>query len=216
MNSRNSVPGTLIRIMAILLCLLSVSAGDSLGQTQSTSDGAIGPSRKKVILFGFDGMMPEEIDRYRKDVPEIEQFVGKGYFSPAIESPYTDTATNWNTIQTGTWVGTHGITGFEVHLPGMPLGETIGGEYLSGWPQELVKVDDLWHAAERQGKHVILINYPDAFPKLLDHGVVVGGKGLGANDWTLRSADYISSFRKEHGSPASGSGTLWMDHDRAD
>jgi predicted AlkP superfamily phosphohydrolase/phosphomutase len=200
MDSRKSRLRRLFHVLPVVLCVLSTYVGYSFGQTQTTGDGAVGVSRKKVILFGFDGLMPEEIDRYRKDVPEIDQFVSKGFFSPAIESPYTDTATNWNTIQTGTWVGTHGITGFEVHLPGMPLGETIGGEYIAGWPQELVKVDDLWHAAERQGKHVILINYPDAFPKLLDHGVVVGGKGLAAKDWTLRSGDYLSSFRKERGS----------------
>jgi predicted AlkP superfamily phosphohydrolase/phosphomutase len=184
--------------LAMLVLLPGMSTIDALGQTPVRAMGsdAETPAKRKVILFGMDGMMPEQIDRYKNDIPELAQFVDKGFFSPAIESPYTDTGTNWNTIETGAWVGTHGMTGFEVHLPGMRLGESMGGENTGGWPEELMLVDDLFHAAERQGKRVVEINYPDAFPKLLKDGVVIGGKGLGAHDWQVRGADYISSFRQ--------------------
>jgi hypothetical protein len=59
-----------------------------------------------------------------------------------------------------------------------------------------VHLDNLWHAAECQGKRVILINYPDAFPKLPEKGVEIGGRGVTGNDWTVRGADFISSFRR--------------------
>ena len=56
---------------------------------------------KKVILIGMDGLMPEQIDRYKDDIPELKKFLENGFFSPAYSSPYTCTATNWPTIATG-------------------------------------------------------------------------------------------------------------------
>ena len=189
---------TLVISLAMLIFLSAGSLIDALAQTPVPAPGSVTqtPAKRKVILFGFDGMMPEQIERYKNDIPELARFVDKGFFAPAIESPYTDTGTNWNTIETGAWVGTHGMTGFEVHLPGMRLGESLGGESTGGWPEELMPADDLFHAAERQGKRVVEINYPDAFPQLLKNGVVIGGKGLGAHDWQVRGADFISSFRQ--------------------
>jgi hypothetical protein len=102
--------------------------------------GVVGPAqiraqedapKRRAILIGVDGLMPEEIDRFKDDILEVACLLEKGFFSPAIEPPYTDTGTNWNTIQTSTWVGTHGMTGFEVRMPGMRLSESIGGRILA-------------------------------------------------------------------------------------
>jgi len=140
--------------------------------------------KKKVILIGMDGLMPEQIDRYKDDIPELRRFLDKGFFAPAHSSPFTDTATNWPTIATGSWVGTHGCTGFEAHLPGMELGETV-----PTFNSELCQSEYFWNAAERQGKRSILINYPCAFPRLLKKGVVIGGDGLRSKNWTVRYMD---------------------------
>jgi len=130
-------------------------------------------SHPRIILIGMDGLMPEQIERYRNDIPELARFLETGFFSPAYSSPYTCTATNWPTIATGAWVGTHGCTSFNVHLPGMELGETA-----PSFNSELCQAEYFWQAAERQGKRCILINYPCAFPRLLKNGVVIGGDGL--------------------------------------
>ena len=148
--------------------------------------------KPKVILIGLDGLMPEEIDRYQNRVPEMKKLVSEGFFSPAIPSAVTCTATNWPTIATGAWMGTHGCIGFNVHLPGMAIGETT-----PTFNSRLCQAEYFWHAAERQGKRSILINYPTAFPKLLKNGVVIGGDGLNSPTWAVRGNDLISSFRRK-------------------
>lgn len=144
--------------------------------------------RRKVLLIGLDGLMPEQIERYADDIPELKRFLDEGFFSPAHSSPYTCTATNWPTIATGAWVGTHGCTSFNAHLPGMELGETT-----PTFNSHLCQAEYFWHAAERQGKRCILLNYPCAFPKLLKNGVVIGGDGLHSAAWTVRYPDVMQS-----------------------
>jgi len=146
----------------------------------------------KVILIGMDGLMPEQIDRYKDDIPELKGFLERGFFSAAHSSPYTCTATNWPTIATGAWVGTHGCTSFNAHLPGMELGETT-----PTFNSHLCQAEYFWHAAERQDKRCILLNYPCAFPKLLRDGVVIGGDGLHSSAWTVRWPDLLQSHPDE-------------------
>jgi len=150
------------------------------------------PVKRKVLLIGMDGLMPEQIERYRDDIPELAAFLDRGFFSAAHSSPYTCTATNWPTIATGAWVGTHGCTSFNAHLPGMELGETT-----ATFNSHLCQAEYFWHAAERQGKRCILLNYPCAFPKLLDNGVVIGGDGLHSEAWTVRWPDLLQSHPDE-------------------
>jgi len=142
----------------------------------------------RVILIGMDGLMPEQIERYKNDIPELKELLDSGFFSPAHSSPYTCTATNWPTIATGAWVGTHGCTSFNAHLPGMELGETT-----PTFNSHLCQAEYFWHAAERQGKRCILVNYPCAFPKLLKDGVVIGGDGLSSPTWGVRWPDLMQT-----------------------
>ncbi len=156
--------------------------------------GATGGNSDKVILIGLDGMMPEQVLRYRRRVPELDRLLREGFFSPAISSLPTDTPTNWTTIATGAWSGTHGIVGFGVHQPGMEAGRTLGT-----FNSRLCKAEYFWQAAERQGKRSILVNYPTAFPLTLKDGVVVGGDGLMSPQWTRRSHEIISNCRDASG-----------------
>jgi len=150
--------------------------------------------RRKFILIGLDGLVPEQVERYRGRVPELDEMLRGGFFSPAIPSAVTDTPTNWTTIATGAWMGTHGIIGFQDHLPGMAAGETR-----STFNSRLCRAEYLWQAAERQGRRCILINYPTAFPLTLRDGVVIGGDGLFSSRWTVRFPEYISSHRRVPG-----------------
>ena len=38
---------------------------------------------RKILLIGMDGLMPEQIDRYKDDIPEPKAFLERGFFSPA-------------------------------------------------------------------------------------------------------------------------------------
>jgi predicted AlkP superfamily phosphohydrolase/phosphomutase len=156
-------------------------------------------NKRRILLIGMDGLMPEQIDRYKDDIPELKAFLDRGFFSPAHSSPYTCTATNWPTIATGAWVGTHGCTSFNVHLPGMELGETT-----PSFNSQLCKAEYFWHAAERQGKRCILVNYPCAFPKVLKNGVVIGGDGLQSQAWTVRYPDRLHTHNDSKRRATSG------------
>jgi len=145
---------------------------------------------KKVILLGFDGFFPELIDRYKDSIPEIRQMLEESFYSPALPSPYTCTPTNWTTISTGAWIGTHGITSFSAHLKGMELGESV-----PTFNSSLCQAEYFSQAAERQGRFPILINYPTAFPLKIKNGIVVGGDGLYSGEWTVRWADFITTSR---------------------
>jgi len=138
--------------------------------------------KPKLILIGLDGAMPDMIDRFLPDLPTFRRFVEHGFFAPAWSSPCCDTPTNWTTIVTGSWTGTHGITSFNTHLPGTSL---ASGEWT--FNSHLCKSEYLWQAAERQGLKSILLNYPTAFPITLKDGIVVGGDGLISRQWTCFS-----------------------------
>ena len=148
---------------------------------------------KKVIMIGLDGMPAEFIDRYKEKIPELKKLLKNGFFSPALSSPTTETPTNWTTIATGSWQGTHGITSFHAHLEGMEVNKTT-----PTFNSNLCQSEYFWQAAERQGKRCILINYPCAFPITLKDGIVIGGDGLASEQWNIRWPDYIStSLRKK-------------------
>jgi len=197
MGSRSRV----LRTFNLLTMLLLFAGLAPVATTQTSEPAANSPDlrpvagvkkpKPRVVIIGLDGMMPEQVERYRNRIPEVDRFLTRGFFSPAIESPYTDTPTNWTTIATGAWVGTHGITSFDAHLPGMLLGDST-----PTFNSRLAQAEYLWHAAERQGKRSILINYPIAFPKLLKNGVVIGGDGLTSRAWAVRHPDLITSFRR--------------------
>ncbi len=78
---------------------------------------------KKFMILGFDGAMPEHFNRFLHEghMPNIARLIKKGTYSRALPAPPVDSPTNWVTIVTGAWPGTHGITSFTIHLPGDPL-----------------------------------------------------------------------------------------------
>ena len=143
---------------------------------------------EKFVLIGLDGLMPELLERYADRIPFINKLLSRSFYSPALPSIFTDTATNWTTIATGSKMETHGITGFTTHLEGMELDESI-----DTFNTDLCRSEYIWEAAEKQNKKCILINYPTAFPVKMNNGVIVGGDGLFSRDWTVKSPDLFTT-----------------------
>ena len=138
---------------------------------------------KKIIVVGIDGLFPEVLLHFRSELPAMSSLMERGFFAPALSSPCCDTPTNWTTIATGAWTGTHGITSFHAHLPGEPLSQRH-----STFGSRLCRAEYLWQAAERQGLRSILVNYPTGFPPTVKEGIVIGGDGLTSRDWTVSQA----------------------------
>ena len=132
---------------------------------------------KKLLMIGLDGFMMELIEKFvaEERMPAMAGLMAQGSYSKALPSMPVDTPTNWTTIATGADTAAHGKTSFYVHVPGRDLDDLTLSE---SWLSNLCLAETLWDAAERQGKDVIVINYPVAWPPTLEKGIVVGGRGV--------------------------------------
>ena len=114
-------------------------------------------------------------------LPVAEKLLAEGAYADNCLSPLpTLTSTNWTTIATGAWPGTHGITDFNIHK---------SGDDLMDCPQAFdsgdCQAEYIWNAAARQGKRTILLNYPATWPPVVENGVQIGGAGIEPTDWRL-------------------------------
>jgi len=134
----------------------------------------------RLILVGLDGAMPEMIERFLPALPNFRRLMEQGFFAPAWSSPTCDTPTNWTTIATGSWTATHGITSFNVHLPGTPV-----TAHRPTFNSTFCRSEYLWQAAERQGLRPVVLNWPGGWPVRVKDGVVVGGDAIISWQWRV-------------------------------
>ena len=137
------------------------------------------PSR--VVIIGLDAPISERVYRYAMDgkLPNIKALISRGVYAENCLVPHpTITPPNWTTIVTGAWIGTHGVTCFNMHKPGMPLDETY-----PAFDSRDCKAEFIWEALGRAGKKAILLNYPSTWPPRGDNIVQIGGAGLAINEW---------------------------------
>jgi predicted AlkP superfamily phosphohydrolase/phosphomutase len=135
------------------------------------------------MLFGLDCAIGPRWKAYAEagDLPVASRLLREGTYSDNCLSPLpTLTSTNWTTIATGAWPGTHGITDFNLHK---------SGDDLMDCPQAFdskdCEAEYLWNAAARQGKRSILVNYPASWPPCLENGVQIAGAGIEPTDWRI-------------------------------
>ena len=140
----------------------------------------------RVILIGLDGAIPEFVERFRDRLPNFDRFMREGLFTPALAAIPTDTPTNWTTIATGAWPGTHGVLSFATRA----VGEPIGASWKSFDTPGLCQAEYIWQAAERSSKRPILINYPVAWPPTVKNGIVIGGHGVSSPLWRLAGPEF--------------------------
>ncbi|HIC96239.1 TPA: hypothetical protein EYP12_06400, partial [Candidatus Bipolaricaulota bacterium] len=126
---------------------------------------------KKAIIIGIDGASARSVRGAMERMPNLKELAERGVFAEALPVLPTHTPTNWTTISTGAWPGTHGITGFSVHHRGEPL-----SKWHSGFDTREVQAEFLWQAAERAGKRSILLKWAGpTFPVTIREGVQVDG-----------------------------------------
>lgn len=136
---------------------------------------------RKAIIIGLDGAIPEFVKKMRSKLPALDGLMRRGVFASARPSPPVDTPTNWTTIATGAWTGTHGINGFFTHIPG----ERFDRPHWSFNSSSLCQAEYLWESLERGGLRSILINYPVAWPPRTKEAVIIGGDGPFSPTWML-------------------------------
>jgi len=129
---------------------------------------------KKVALIGLDGLLPSLVEKYFKidKLPNMKMLVNEGARAECIPVFPTNSASNWNTISTGAWPRTHGVTDMVVHLPGTPLTEIKSGFY-----SDLCQAEQIWSTCERFDKKVLLLKYIASWPPNIKKGTQVEGFG---------------------------------------
>lgn len=137
---------------------------------------------KKVMVIGLDAPIAPRVYLFAKDwkLPAIGSLIASGVYAKNCMVPYpTITPPNWTTIATGATLGTHGITCYNVHIPGDALDKTH-----EGFNTAECKAEYIWNAAERADKKSIILNYPSSWPSTIRSGIQIGGAGLCVNEWS--------------------------------
>ena len=144
---------------------------------------------KKTVLLGIDGLMTELVEKFVSEgcMPFTKNLLEVGLMTRAIESIPADTPTNWTTVITGADTGTHGVTGFFTHEPGMELdcshfnslpADSHSKKLNNSFSSNICKAERLWEAAQKQGLRSLVIEYPMAWPPTFDNGIVFGTEGV--------------------------------------
>ena len=138
---------------------------------------------KKAVVLGLDAPIAPRLYNFalKGYLPTFRKLITEGTYAENCLVPFpTITPPNWTTIVTGAWPGTHGITCFNMHKPGMPLTETY-----PAFDSRDCQAEYIWQAAERVGKKTIIINWPSTWPPTSKELIQIGGAGLSINEWRV-------------------------------
>ena len=136
---------------------------------------------KKVVIIGLDAPIAYRVYEYAKKgfLPNLAKLMREGVYAINFLNSYpTVTPQNWTSIATGANVGTHGITGFTIHLPGEDL-----TSLKTAFNSSLCKAEFIWNVVEEAGGYSIVVNWPCSWPPTFKRGWQIGGYGLSMNEW---------------------------------
>ena len=136
---------------------------------------------KKAMVIGIDSPIAPRLYRWAGEgkLPNLKALMDRGVYAPHCLAPLpTITPPNWTTIATGAWIGTHGISDYQMHVPGTPFYEMHNGYAFAE-----MQAEPLWNAVAREGKSAIVVNWPTTWPPNVANGCQIGGFGLAPNDW---------------------------------
>jgi len=130
---------------------------------------------KRAVLIGLDGANYEAIKPLleEKRLPNISMLLQQGTFFPNAHAPYpTLTGSNWASIATGAWPGTHGVTCMSYHVTGEP-----NDYWYSGFTSDAVEAETLWEALAKTGKKSIVLKYTGSWPPRHPDVTMIDGGG---------------------------------------
>lgn len=145
----------------------------------TVSGGYLKPSR--IVIIGLDSPIAYRVYEYSKKgfLPNLAKLMEEGVHAVNFLNSYpTVTPQNWTSIATGANIGTHGVTGFGVHLPGEDL-----TKLRSAFDSSLCRAEFIWSVVEEAGGNSIVVNWPCSWPPTFKRGWQIGGYGLSMNEW---------------------------------
>ncbi len=145
----------------------------------------------KLILIGLDGLSPEILKRSTEsgDCPRLAGLLAQGSFASVHPVPPIDGPTNWTSLATGTWPGTHGQNSFVVHAPGEgfaayepPPGRVFPTLADTSGPQPPPEqgLAWIWQTFGHNARTAILVNFPLGPSNGGEKVITVRGSGPGS------------------------------------
>jgi len=137
---------------------------------------------RRLLFIGLDSALTYFIERFTREgvMEKTAELMEEGSYLKMLPSPPTDTPTNWATLMTGCWAGSHGLTSFNVHLPGEPLTKRH-----STLNSKMCQVKFLWDLLEENGYKTAVVNYPVAWPPTTRKSIIIGGPAPLASPWRI-------------------------------
>ena len=149
------------------------------------------PAKSRVVILGLSGVDPDWVDRWRRDLPNLDRLISGQGGSVIDTTVPAASAVAWTTFATGTLPGKHGVYGLIARDPATyrPVPGAI--DYLDASfdasgamvaaPSAFNKRAGrtFWQMASSSGHRVKLLFMPYAYP--LDEGVhieALAGEGL--------------------------------------
>ncbi|MCL5677182.1 MAG: alkaline phosphatase family protein, partial [Firmicutes bacterium] len=114
-------------------------------------------------------------------LPNFARLLAEGAANPMVPCIPAYTPTNWATIATGAWPGTHGASNWDNHYPGDPPDKQV----LSTFDGRTWRAETIWEAAERAGLKCLILAHPGAWPPRIRSGYVVAPLPIHGTSLTL-------------------------------
>ncbi len=130
---------------------------------------------KQVVLIGLDGANLEAIKPLisKGRLPNLKKLIQGGTLCVNALAPYpTLTGSNWASIATGAWPGTHGVTDMSYHVTGEPL-----NWWHNGFTSNAVEAETIWEAISRAHKKAVVLKYTGSWPPRNKNIVMIDGGG---------------------------------------
>ena len=137
----------------------------------------------KLVIIGLDSATLGYFKKFGAAgvLPNIKQLMDRGVATESYSAYPPATAVNWNTIVTGAYAATHGVTAMvRIGIASEPGDVEEPGNFRkvrSGFFATNRKAETLWEAGERYGKRPILLKYTGSWPPTVKQGIQVEGFG---------------------------------------
>jgi predicted AlkP superfamily phosphohydrolase/phosphomutase len=144
------------------------------------------PMPKKAIVIGLDCLQPKLTLKFVEEgiLPNIESLMRRGIFTKALPCFPAWTPTNWTTIATGAYPGTHGVFLWGTHVPGEPLERDYRQLAMSS---TICTAEYIWEAAARDDLKTVLF-YFVGYPRTTHNAIHF--------DWLLSPGSYFFELAK--------------------
>jgi len=132
----------------------------------------------KVAVLGMDAVSLRLVKNFLKFLPNFKKLIKNGSANEALPCLPCYTPTNWATIATGAFPGTHGAGLWFDNKPG-------SAGKLSTFDSRAITAEFIWESAERQGLKCLLVQYPGAYPPRTKKAMIVAPLHRGLSSLTI-------------------------------